>query len=254
MQVFRVRQVYQFEGVAVAIDDTEVSRLFKALPRETFVGMRDYVGQIAGSFRRTWLEYALGALKGPRKEGLLRTVKYRITPPQGEVPEPINLSAITASFETKSAILLGLEKGGTYGPKNGSRYLAIPVPGGPAVDKNGIKKPAYASPKFARMWGGVKNTDWGIAGKENSSAKAATFFVFISKKTGKKFLSQLFSKGASSKKKYWFALAWRLETQVTVKPVLRFLATWQEMASDRAVRLERTKLAIVEKVKRDVRR
>lgn len=254
MQVFRVRQVYQFEGVTIQVDDAEVAAMLATFPTEAFVGMRDYIGQCLGSFRRTWLALAMSALKGPRKEALLRTFKYRITPPQGEAPPASGPREITASLETTSAILLGLETGGTYGPKHGSRYLAIPVPGGPVFNSLGIKKPAYSSPKFARMWGGVQGSDWGVAGQQNSSAKAFTFFVFYNKKTGKRYLAQLFAKGASSKKKYWFALAWRLETKVTVRPVLRFLQTWQDLSADRARRLVLTKEAIMQKVQRDIRR
>lgn len=241
----RIRQVYQFEGLAIRVSDEEIASLFKAAPRRTFLGMRDYVGQISGSFRREWLRYVMGAIKGPRKEYLFRSFTYDVTPKQSEVPNPIDLGAIRARYVTTSAILLGLEKGGTYGPKSGSRYLAIPIPGGPAMSASGVKKKAYASPQVARASGIGADQ---LAG----SAKAKTFFTFVNKQ-GKKFIAQLFSKGRGAGQRYWFELAWRLEPKITVRPVLRFISTWRAMEQDRALRLQLTKAKIVEGIRRDVR-
>lgn len=242
----KIRQVYQFEGVSVVVDDQEVANMFAAAPKRTFIGMRDYVGQVSGSFRRTWLEVAKAQVKGPRSDALLRTFKYKITPSQGQVPDKPDLSEISAKYETTSPILLGLEKGGTYGPKLGSRYLAIPLKGGPAFNSLGVKKKEYASPKVARASGGA-STAFG------TNAKAKTFFTFKSA-AGKLFLAQLFSKGAGKNRKYWFQLVWHLQKSITVLPRLRFLATWEAMAPDRSRRLIDTKAKIMADIQNDVRR
>lgn len=249
----RVRQVYQFEGVSVVVDDQEVANMFAAAPKRTFIGMRDYVGQVSGSFRRTWLEQAKANLKGPRSEQLLRTFKYRITPSQGQVPDKPDLSEISARYETTSPILLGLEKGGTYGPRAGSRYLAIPLKGGPAFNSLGVKKKEYASPKAARASGVSSSFVGPTPGELGSVAKAKTFFTFMSKQ-GKLYLAQLFSKGSGKNRKYWFELVWHLQKSVTVKPKLRFIATWNAMAPDRSRRLIDTKNKIMADIQNDLRR
>lgn len=249
----KIRKVYDFEGVSVSIDDQEVANLFAAAPRRTFLGMRDYVGQISGSFRRTWLEQAKGTIKGPRAENLLRTFKYKLTPAQGEVPDKPDLSQISARYETNSQILLGLEKGGTYGPRAGSRYLAIPLKGGPAFNSLGVKKKEYASPLVARNAGLSATVTDPETGQSRTSAKARTFFTFMSKQ-GKLYLAQLFSKGAGKNRRYWFELVWHLQTSITVKPRLNFVATWNAMAPDRSRRLIDTKAKILADIQNDIRR
>jgi len=239
-----IRPRYQLQGANLVIDDSEVRAMFAQAPITTFRWMRDYVGQCMGSFRRDWIAAAKARLGG--KERLLRSFTYTITPGQNEYPAQGNLSAITAAFSTTSPVALGLETGGTYGPRTGKRFLSIPIPGGPALNAAGVRKSNYASPSAARASGG-KSTGFGTA------ANAKTFFVFHNKK-GKMFLAELFSRGTGDRKRWWFELAFRLEPQVTVKPILRFIATWDAMAPDRVRRLIETKAKITGELQSGIRR
>lgn len=241
----RIRQRYQLKGTDLVIDDSEVRVMFAQAPISTFRWMRDYVGQCMGSFRRDWIAAAKARLGG--KERLLRSFIYTITPGQNEYPAQGNLSAISAAFSTNSPVALGLETGGTYGPRAGSKYLSIPIPGGPAFNSAGVRKKNYASPRTARASGPGANVYGPTPGELGSNPNAKTFFVFHNRK-GKMFLAELFARGAGDHKRYWFELAFRLEPQVTVKPILRFIATWDAMAPDRARRLIETKARITAEI------
>lgn len=250
----------------------EIADLFNRFPAVAFHHYRDTLGSIFGSHRRRWLERTQAKLdqaKGLRAEKPnsrkqfsrsrvgRRTVFYRIYPRQtknkdgsfkrfssksGDAP---SLSQISGEAFTTSQVALGLEQGGVRKPKKG-RALAIPI--GVTLDSVGRPKSRWRTPsKYLKA--SPKNKLLLLA-----LDKGKPPLLYQVRGSGKKALStagavsQAADKGRIGGRRRVLLPAYRLVPQVRTRPVLRFMATWDELEPDRRRRWGRAMDRIMQEV------
>ena len=205
--------------VSVKIPVKEYQDLFDQAPDVAFYHLRDTMGAVFGSFRRTHLSRT-------QVRNARRLTFYRISPlgNQGKKRKPgQDLSAIVGESLTSSKAALGLEVGGTIRPKKG-KFLAIPMD--TVRTKSGRARKGSHSPKrYAR---GKKPGSLVVlpenAGQFPPNPRADGLVLFHRRGSGKKRrLIPVF----------------RLVREVRIKPRFKFMDTWDSLKADRVARFRK---------------
>jgi hypothetical protein len=235
------------------VDASRVERTFARYPRLTWFHLRDTIGGIMGSHRREWLQRTrvdFSTRNGMRAGNLTsraagsagfarqRTFFYRIEP-QSRRPGPrATLDEIRAETFTESRVALGLEQGGTFRPKR-SRWIAIPI--GVTLDSLGRPKSRWHTPqsylrasarnKLISLRLGTRNPivyQVKGGGSRAAARQSGAITALRDRPTGNRRRARRI-----------LLPAYQLVRSVTRKPLLRYLETWEELASDRDRRFAR---------------
>lgn len=234
-------QVLENEAARIDINNPEVGALFGRAPAVMFWHVLDTVGAIMGSHRREFLartevKFKGGGMRvgnlssratlssGPATSwDVRRSFIYEVTPVSKEVPKDTkpDLAQIAAASATTSPAALGLEKGGTFGPREG-RYEALPI--GITLDSLGRVKGKWTSP--TRFQAGKTKKEIVALRKKGVTGKQPNLVLYWRKKTGR-------GKG----RKEVLLPAFLLVPRVTRKQRLKYLETWRNLEADRGARL-----------------
>lgn len=231
------------EGDAARIDinNPRVGDLFAKAPAVMFFHVRDTVGAIMGSHRREFLartevKFKGGGMRvgnitgraslssGPATSwDVRRSFIYEVSPvdkvpPPGVTPD---LAQIAAASATTSPAALGLEKGGTFPPREG-RYQALPI--GITLDSLGRVKGKWTSP--TRFLQGKQKKELVAVRKLAGPGRQPNLVLYWKKKTGR-------GKG----RKEVLLPAFLLVPRVTRKQRLKYLETWKNLEANRGERL-----------------
>lgn len=241
---------------SLGVDASHVQRLFERFPAVTFFHVRDAIGGMFGSHRREWLARTTVKMnpRGMRVDRLSsrtggasgktarRSFFYKVFPQSKTLSAGGSLEDITGEAYTSSEVALGLEQGGTRRPTKG-RMLAIPI--GVTLDSAGRPKQRWRRPSAFRR-----------ASPNNElvalTLKRGKLPILYQVKGGKKAaatagaVSLARGKGKIGGRKRILLPAYLLVRSVTNRPVLRFMATWDALAGDRAIRMKRAADRILE--------
>lgn len=225
---------------------SRVFETFRQAPVSVFFHVRDTLGAIFGSHRREWLQrtqvqFQRGGFKAlPLRSGEAtapgfrsRFFFYQVEPatkrwPADNVPP---LEKIQAFAYSGSDVALAHEFGATITPKKG-RNLAIPI--GVSLNKNGQPIARWRTPaKYRKAKAGntLVALDLGHGPTLYQVQKAT---AAQSRKVGA--ISRLSNARLKRKDRRVLLPAYQLVRKVTVRPRLKFYATWDDLASDRARR------------------
>lgn len=206
-------------AVTVEIPIAEYQALFEKVPGIAFFHLRDTMGGVFGSFRRTHLSRT-------QVRNARRFTFYRVSPEgnEGKKRKPgQTLEDIVGESLSKSEAALGLEVGGTIKPRK-ARFLAIPM-GITRTSTGRIKKNARTPAKFAA---GKRPKNLVVlpanAGQFPPNPNSRGLILFWRKGKGKKTR---------------LVPAFRLVRQIKQRPQFKYMATWDSLKSDRDMRFRR---------------
>jgi hypothetical protein len=209
------------------IPTAEFKALFLLAPGVTFYHVRDTMGGIFGSHRRTFLKRTDVKLRR-----LGRAFRYKVKPKDKKRKFYQDLGDITGEAYTTSTAALGLEKGGTIRPKRG-RFLIIPL--GEALTTTGRLKKRWSPGRRPKSLV-VLPDNFGVIGPR---IRNRGLMLFWPKKVGKgRVLIPVF----------------RLVRSVTIKKRLGFMRTWDQLSSDRDQRFSRAMDKIVSDIAKGKKR